>query len=135
MIVDPDANAAVGGTGVLSSTDVLLGGGTRTSSAYIQLGAGGLLAGKKTPVTIELWATQISVQNWGRIFDFGSATTEYLMMSWTRGTTAAQDQVKWLDTATASADDKVAPYSAATPYHIVMTVEPISAAPFTPTLP
>lgn len=124
MIVDPDANSAAGGTGVLSSTDVLLGGGARTSSAYIQLGAGGLLAGKKTPVTIELWATQVGVQNWGRIFDFGSGTTEYLMMSWTRGTTAAQDQVKWLDTATASADDKVTPYSAATPYHIVMTLEP-----------
>ncbi|MES2439685.1 MAG: BNR-4 repeat-containing protein [Verrucomicrobiota bacterium] len=127
-LVDPDSNAAVGGTGVLSSSDVLLGGGARASSAYIQLGAGGLLAGRKTPVTIELWATQVGVQNWARIFDFGSGTTEYLFMSWTRAATLAQDQVRWLDATSIAADDKIAPYATGTAQHIVMTIEPRAGA-------
>lgn len=126
-IVDPDGNAGVGGNSVLSATDVLLGGGTRATSAYVQLGSG-LLAGRKTPVTLELWATQAGVQNWGRIFDFGSSTTEYLFMSWTRGTAQSQDQVRWLDAVSGSADDKVAPYTTGTAYHIVMTIEPRAGA-------
>ncbi|RYD19119.1 MAG: hypothetical protein EOP88_20155, partial [Verrucomicrobiaceae bacterium] len=123
-IVDPDSNPAAGGTGVLTASDVTLGGGARATSAYVQLGAGGLLAGRKTPVTIELWATQTAVQNWARIFDFGSGATEYLFMSWTRGTVLGQDQVRWLDNVNAQADDKGAPYSSGIPYHIVMTLEP-----------
>ena len=71
-IQDPDSNSAVGGTATLSATDVLLGGGAYATSAYIKLGNGGLLAGRKTPVTIELWATLVAPLNWGRIFDFGS---------------------------------------------------------------
>ncbi|RYD42190.1 MAG: LamG domain-containing protein, partial [Verrucomicrobiaceae bacterium] len=127
-IVDPDANPAAGGTGALTSTEVVLGGGARATSAYLQLGPGGLLAGRKTPVTIELWATQTAVQNWARIFDFGSGATEYLFMSWTRGTTLGQDQVRWLDSSNMQADDKGAPYTTGVPWHIVMTLEPCAGA-------
>ena len=127
-IVDPDTNAAAGGTATLTSSDVLLGGGARATSAYIQLGSGGLLAGHKTPVTIELWATQVAVQNWARIFDFGSGSTEYLFMSWTRGTVLTQDRVEWTDSAAIGSNDKAAPYVLGTPYHIVITLEPRAGA-------
>jgi hypothetical protein len=123
-IVEPDSNTAVGGQGELLSNDVLLRGGARNTSAYIQLGSGGLLAGRRTPVTIELWATQVEVQSWARIFDFGSSTTDFLFMSWTRGTTLTQDRVQWLDGQASIGDDKVAPYAKGTSYHIVMTIEP-----------
>lgn len=127
-IVEPDSNPAVGGAGTLTGTGAVLGGGARATSAYLQLGPGGLLAGRKTPVTIELWATQTAVQNWARIFDFGSGATEYLFMSWTRGTANAQDQVRWLDTTNMQADDKGAPYTIGVPWHIVMTLEPRAGA-------
>ncbi|RYD31577.1 MAG: hypothetical protein EOP87_14470, partial [Verrucomicrobiaceae bacterium] len=124
LLVDPDSNPATGGAVTVTSTEVVLGGGARATSAYLQLGPGGLLGGRRTPVTIELWATQTAVQNWARIFDFGSGATEYLFMSWTRGTVAGQDQVRWLDTSNQQADDKGAPYTTGVPYHIVMTLEP-----------
>ncbi|MEY4487521.1 MAG: hypothetical protein RIQ79_29 [Verrucomicrobiota bacterium] len=122
-LVDPDSNAAVGGTATAGASDVTLTGGASTTSAYINLGTN-LIGGKATPVTIELWATQNAVQNWGRIFDFGSATTEYLFMSWTRGTTATQDQVEWVDGVTTNKPDTNQPYVLGTQYHIVMTLTP-----------
>jgi hypothetical protein len=124
LTVDPDGNPATGGKAVLSATNILLEGGLRSSSAYVQLGRGGLLEGGKTPVTLQLWATQESVQNWSRIFDFGSSTSEYLFMSWTRGTASAQDQIRWQDSANSTANDTLAPYSPGIAYHIVMTIAP-----------
>ncbi len=122
-LVDPDSNAAVGGTATAGTSAVALTGGASTTSAYINLGAN-LIGGKTTPVTIELWATQNAVQNWGRIFDFGSSTTEYLFMSWTRGTNAATDQVEWIDGTTTNKPDTNQPYVLGTQYHIVMTLTP-----------
>lgn len=123
-IVDPDSNAAVGGTATQSSTEVTLTGGANGTSAYVNLGTN-LVGGKKTPVTIELWATHNAVQNWGRIFDFNSATTEYLFMSWTRGTNAATDQVEWIDAGvTTNRPDTNQPYTLGTKYHIVLVITP-----------
>ena len=123
QVIDPDNDALTGGTSTLSSTNLLLGGGARATSAYAQLGTN-LLQGLKTPVTIELWATQESVQNWSRIFDFGSATTEYLMMTWTQGTNLATDTVEWVDGETKGAANTNQPYTTGTEFHIVMTIEP-----------
>lgn len=124
VVIDPDNDNLVGGTSTLSGTDLLLGGGARATSAYAQLGTN-LIQGLKTPVSIEFWATQQSVQNWARIFDFGSGTTEYLFMSWTRGTNVATDQVEWIDSGTTSnAGDTNQPYTVGTEFHIVMTIEP-----------
>lgn len=127
QVIDPDGNAAVGGTSTLSATNLLLGGGARDTSAYAQLGTN-LLQGLKTPVTLEFWATQESVQNWSRIFDFGSSTTEYLFMAWTQGTGAATDKVEWVDGETKGAVNTNQPYTASTEFHIVMTIEPGAGA-------
>ena len=127
QVIDPDNDALVGGTTTLSSTDLLLGGGARATSAYAQLGTN-LLQSKKTPVTLEFWATQASVQNWARIFDFGGGTTDYLFMSWTQGTNAATDQVEWVDAVTTGSGNTNQPYTVGTEFHIVMTIEPGAGA-------
>jgi hypothetical protein len=123
QIIDPDSNAAVGGVATLSATDVQLAGGARASSDYINLGSN-LLSGTKSPITIELWATQVEVKNWSRIFDFGSSDAEYAMMAWTQGTALATDNVEWRDVASTNSANKAAPYTLGTEYHIVMTVQP-----------
>ncbi len=123
QIIDPDGNAGVGGTATLGTNDILLGGGASGTSAYVQLGSN-LLQGTKTPVTIELWATQVAIQNWSRVFDLGSGTGEYLMMSWTQGTNLATDNVEWIDTVTTNSGNTNQPYTLGTEFHIVMTIEP-----------
>lgn len=123
LIQDPDNNAATG-PATLGSNDVLLTGGSYGSASYIQLGSGGLLGGLRTPVTLELWATQISVQNWSRIFDFGANTNRYLFMSWTRGTAATQNRVEWKDGITSAVNDSIAPFNTGVPWHVVMIIEP-----------
>ncbi len=123
-IVDPDSNAAVGGTASQNASEVTLTGGANGTSAYVNLGSN-LLRGKKTPVTIELWATHNAVQNWGRIFDFSSSTTEYLFMSWTQGTNAATDQVEWIDSGVVTRlPNTNQPYTLGTKYHVVLTIVP-----------
>lgn len=127
ILIDPDSNASTGGAATLSSSDVLLGGGARGTSSYLHLGAG-LVSGNRNPVTIELWATQVAVQNWSRIFDIGGSTTDYLLMSWTQGTTLASDRVEWVRSVTTTANNTCAPYTTGTQYHIVMTLVPRAGA-------
>lgn len=127
-IVDPDANASTGGSSTLSATDILLEGGAHGASDFVKLGNGGLLGGRRAPVTIELWATRVSAQNWSRIFDFGGGTGEYLFMSWTRGANTSQDRVEWKDAATHTFNDTAAPYAAGVSHHIVMIIEPRAGA-------
>ncbi|MGC3956849.1 MAG: autotransporter-associated beta strand repeat-containing protein [Verrucomicrobiota bacterium] len=118
-VVDVGANNTT-----LSASQITLTGGAQASSDYVDLGDQ-ILPNGTTPVTIELWATPLSVQNWARIFDFGSATTENLFMSWTRGTTLTQDRVEWVDTAgTTTSNDTCQPYTLGVEFHIAMVIEP-----------
>ncbi|WP_367872196.1 hypothetical protein [Luteolibacter sp. Populi] len=124
QIVDADANPATGGGSSISATAVTLDGGLNTESDYVDLGTN-LLQGKMTPVTIELWATQNTVQNWSRIFDLNNGTSnEYLMMSWSSGVNPNADSVEWKDTSITTRINSVAPYTPGTQYHIVMTILP-----------
>lgn len=123
-ISDPDNDAAVGGTVTQNSTSVTLSGGASGTSAAVLLG-NNLIGGRTEPVTLQFWATHHAVQNWGRIFDFGSSTGEYLFMSWTQGTNAATDQVEWIDGGVVSRQPNTnAPYTLGTQYHIVLTLTP-----------
>jgi autotransporter-associated beta strand protein len=108
----------------LGATQATLTGGSRSTSDYINLGAN-LLPSTNTPVSIELWATQISTQNHGRIFDFGSADTENLFMSWTIGTTPTTDRVGWRDAVSVNSDNTNAPYTLGAEFHIVMVLQPV----------
>jgi autotransporter-associated beta strand protein len=122
-IMDVGANNATLGT-----TQVTLTGGTKTTSDYVRLGSN-LLPNTATPVTIELWATQISAKNWSRIFDCGTDSTENLFMSWTRGTTATQDRVGWNDNSSeTNVDDTNQPYTLNTEYHIVLELNPVGSS-------
>lgn len=107
----------------LTASNITLAGGTQSASDYVQLGSG-LLPKDGSPVTIELWATQISAQNWSRIFDVGSSSLDYLFMSWSQGTDTTKDRVEWKDSATSTSDNTVAPYTPGTEYHVAMTVQP-----------
>ncbi len=107
-----------------NATSVTMAGGVKADSQWVKLGAN-LLPARNTPVTIELWATQNAIQNFSRIFDFHSATTENVYMSWSVGTGANTDRVQWLDTGANMLVDNTNSYALATKYHIVMTIEPI----------
>lgn len=75
-------------------------------------------------VTIELWVTQLARNQWARIFDFGANMTDYLMMSFTRGTTPVHDRVEWRSgDQVHTADQTMAPYDLGVEYHVVMTLE------------
>lgn len=122
--IQNDTPANLGLSNTLTATELTLAGGARATTDWAKLGAN-LLSGKKTPVTVELWATHNAVQNWARIFDFHSSTTENLFMSWTQGTTATQDRAQWVDAvATPAVDNTNAPYVLGTKYHILMTITP-----------
>lgn len=118
LIIESGTNNAM-----LSSTAVSLAGGARAASDYVSLGAN-LLPNTVEPVTVELWATQNAVQNWSRIFDFGSSATENLMMSWSQGTTLTTDRVEWKDSSTSTADNSNQPYTLGVEFHIAMIIEP-----------
>jgi autotransporter-associated beta strand protein len=120
-IVDVGANNVT-----LSSTQATLTGGASTSSDYIHLGSN-LLPSTNTSVAIELWATPKSVQNWSRIFDFGSSSSENLFMSWTQGTNLNSDRVEWKDAATNTSDNSNEPYNLNTEYHFVMLLTPMGS--------
>jgi autotransporter-associated beta strand protein len=118
-IVDVGGNNAT-----LSATQVTLAGGSRSNSDYVSLGSN-LLPNNDNPLTLEFWATQLSVKNWSRIFDFGSSTSENLFMSWSQGTDLNADRVEWVDSAGKSTvDNSNAPYALSQEYHIVMVIEP-----------
>lgn len=75
------ADGAVLGAGAtFSGTQLSLPGGSSQTQAYVDLPNGilsshGVLNGGSGKFSIELWFKETGVQNWGRIFDFGSSGT------------------------------------------------------------
>jgi autotransporter-associated beta strand protein len=113
----------------LSGSQITLSGGAIGQSDYVELGQD-LLGGTTNPVTIELWATQITLQNWARIFDFGTGgNTDYLLMSWNRGTLET-DGVRWRDAGSdvLTVNESCQPYNLNTEYHLAMTLQPLAGA-------
>jgi len=108
----------------LSDTQATLAGGGKDTSDYIDL-ADGILSSLGDSATIEVWATQNAIQNWSRIWDFGSATNHNVFMSWTVATTLTNDRVEWQGpSGIFTLDGTNAPYTLGTEYHIVFTFEP-----------
>lgn len=131
IVNDNMANAGFS-SDISGGAEIQLYGGGKATSDYVNLGShllSDLQSGGVRPVTIELWATQYSVQNWSRIFAFGKngganpILNESLRMTWTQGTTLNSDQVAWEGRATNGAPGN-SPYVLGVPYHIVMTIVP-----------
>ena len=126
-VVDVGANEVTYNS-ISTPTAINMSGGVRTASDYVKLGTN-LLPKSTTPVSIELWAKQNTIQNWGRIFDFHSGTAEYLMMAWTQAANNATDQVETVDGGVASnLPNKNQPYGIIDEYHIVMTLQPLAGS-------
>ncbi|HOD80670.1 MAG: PEP-CTERM motif protein [Planctomycetes bacterium ADurb.Bin126] len=115
-IIDVGASDATVGGG-----QVTLTGGAKTSSDYVALPAN--LLNIYGSATVETWATQISVQNWSRVFDFGSSTTNNLLMSWTQGTNFSSDRAAFkIGSTETNGNNFNAPYTLNQQFHIAMTV-------------
>ncbi len=111
-----------GGDPIVENGGVTLVGGNPDFTDFIWL-QGDLFGGLKD-TTIELWATQLSIQAWSRIFDFGSDTSNYLFMSWTRFGTLNSDRIEWRSPAgTWTKDDELGPYELGVEYHIAMVID------------
>jgi hypothetical protein len=115
-IVDVGAN-----DGTVGGGQVTLAGGGKDVSDYVDL-PDGLVSGL-VDATIETWATQETVQNWSRIFDFGADTENYLFMSWTMGTDINADRAGLRVGVEYPIDNAMAPYTLEEEFHIVMTID------------
>lgn len=129
QIVNPDNDPLTGGAGTLDASGVTLQGGNKDQSDYLLLGSNllsSLQSGGSKPVTIELWATPVSLMNWSRVFSFGVSANpgndQELAMTWSQGTNANTDRVLW--NGRANQDNTVAAYQLNRPYHVVMTIVP-----------
>ena len=149
------ASAVIVGTGATATTAALTIPGTTTGnqtpaaiSAYLDLPNG--LISSKTNLTVESWATVVSVKNWQRLFDFGrmniagmgtgaaageikpdavaipggTSSSDNLMLAVNRGTAANTQRVAGrLDGATELGVDSGVTIVNNTEYHFVMVVE------------
>ncbi len=116
------SGATVGSTSYSAdNTQIVLPGGGN-GKGYVNLGTD-LVPTSGEPVTIEIWATERSVQSWGRIFDYGSNNQNYFTLSWTQGTSQDKDrsEIKSGNAALFTADNTMQPYALNTPYHIAVT--------------
>ncbi|HSV99101.1 MAG TPA: LamG-like jellyroll fold domain-containing protein [Sedimentisphaerales bacterium] len=108
----------------LSQTQATLAGGAKDTSDYIDL-PDRILSSLGDSATIEVWTTQNAIQNWSRIWDFGSSTAHNVFMSWTVGTTLTNDRVEWLGSSgNVTQDGTNAPYTLGTEFHIVFVFQP-----------
>lgn len=107
-------------------TAVSLQGGAAGTSG-IDLGQG-MIPMDGSPFTIEMWATQRSVKNWSRIFQFGARCDNMVNMCWTGqegvDTDAVQVYARFPDRHLLKTSQRLAPYCLGREYHISMVVEP-----------
>lgn len=126
-VVDVGANN-VTYNDIVSPTGITMSGGLRTASDYISLGSN-LMPKSTTPVTLEFWVKQNSIQNWARIFDFHSGPNEALMMAWTQAANNATDRFEFTDAGSyLTIDNKNQPWGIVNEHHIVVTLEPLAGA-------
>ena len=100
--------------------------GGKSGAGWVALG-GDVLPKDGSPVTIEIWARQNAVKNWGRIFDIhGGNEQNDFYMSWSNGTNLNGDQVelKTGNTVRWQITNNFGPYTLGTEYLIVATLEP-----------
>ncbi|MDP6544832.1 MAG: PEP-CTERM sorting domain-containing protein, partial [Phycisphaerae bacterium] len=75
--------------------------------------------------TFEFWATMHQLQNWSRLFSFGSNNADVIHSAWTHGTNRGTDRQEWRDTGGGNhvnRDNTMQPYNDGVEYHIVWTI-------------
>lgn len=91
-------------------------------------GAGSLNMGSNLldvpEATVEIWATQRSVKNWARVFDYGPDTDNYFILAWSSGTTFTVDRAAAkVDGVETDIDGTMSPYEFGVKYHIAATFQ------------
>lgn len=121
------STASIVGTGShsLSGTQITLSGGYGAN--YVDLGAN-LLSGMSA-ATIELWATENAIENWGRIFDLGSSLAvtgssadSYIQWAWNAGTAANSTQFGWMTNGVRNDHNYANVFSTGQQYAIAVTI-------------
>ncbi len=119
--VSGTALATVQGNGATFSGSGLRlpGGASGSGAAYLQLPAG--VVSGYTNVTIEIWATPLSFQAWGRLLDFNNGSSNYLTLSTANGSGLGTQRLESkVGGATVTADSGL-PTTAGVPHHYAIT--------------
>ena len=100
---------------------------------YISLGSN-ILPKDGQGATLEIWATQLSAQNYSRVFEFGENSSWTMSMAWSTGTDITKDRIgishgSWDDKTDMAIYDvaKTAPYTLGVQYHIAWVFNPPAA--------
>ncbi len=121
-------------TAMASNANVILGESAVTTpggTGYIELGADAL-PNDGTPVTVEIWATENSIQHWSSIFsinDYSAQTKDFFLMSWTIETNPDSDsiQLKANNTAYFELRNQFCPYELGRKYLLTIKILPNDA--------
>ncbi len=114
-------NGSITPTFNAANTAITCAGGSKGCS-WIDLGAN-ILPRDNTPVTLEIWATQNSVQNWGRVFDIGNSQSDYILIAWTSGT-ALYEEAMCIKKIGGDVKGYLAPFTLGTEFHISVVFLP-----------
>ena len=95
------------------------GGAAGGGAAYLQLPSG--IVSGYTNVTIELWATPLSFQNWARLLDFNNGTANYLTLTMANGGGLGSQRFESMLGGSAVTLDSGLPTTAGVPHHYAIT--------------
>ncbi|MFO1487823.1 MAG: autotransporter-associated beta strand repeat-containing protein [Verrucomicrobiota bacterium] len=113
--------ATVQGSGAVFTNGALRlpGGASGSGAAYLQL-PGGTISSLAN-VTIEIWATPLSVQSWSRVLDFNNGTANYLTLSSAIGTDLGAQRFESKVGGTTVTLDSGLATTAGVPHHYTIT--------------
>ena len=121
-----DATLATESGVVQGEKDITLLGGT-SRETYIKLGSN-VIPETEDGITLELWATHLSVQSWSRIFTACDATKgTYLFMTWDHGTDLTKDICRVACNGNyETAQNELAPWELGREFHIAVVCKNVN---------
>ena len=129
--------ATVAGEAFTDFSSYTLPGGSK-GVGYISLGSD-ILPKDGSGVTLEIWATQLSAQNYSRVFEIGLNSSHTMSMAWSSGTDIAQDRIGITHKTGSDTGEKydvrqTGPYSLGIQYHIAWVFAPTGNGTWTITV-
>ena len=97
--------------------------GGKNGTSWIALGADVLKCG--APATLEIWAKQNQVKQWSRVFDFGTDTSDCMLLAWTVGTEEGKECFG-IHNAISDIQGNLGGFKHGTEFHIAVTFQPLS---------